>query len=757
MNKRVIIKSLLPLILILAVAALLTIAAWGPGQDLTPDCLVSYSAEDQTTPEDMLSILHQVALVPVNASLEGSFFRPEADDAQLIVSMWPEQTRTVRSIEFTFREPFKSNTEYTVYYPEGNGMFSEKCKLTGTLKAGNDSLLVELPQSASYDLSCFRLDIDDNYHLEDLRVSSSGTAGIYIPSEHRDNRLFIVLFLVHALLLGILWSLMKGKKDFLLPQRDTRLHPVATPKEVCRGNGWYLFGVLLLLALVFFEWRSCVFSRPDFVAYTTLFPGLLCLILVMGFFFRKFVLNRSEEAVIWWKVYVTLIVILSILYMAVFLPFLSPDEGTHYLSAYRIADWFLGQGTPARNARMIMRQEDYTFVSMQSIGLTLDYLKELSGQAHLFCRERGYVVHDAVLATNAILCYFPAAFGILVARILHLGGMATFYMSRGANILFCTGVMTHVLKKHHSERDPLFTLMGLPMMLQLMASCTYDTVAFCNVLLFVLQVLYLRSSQDKIPKRELLLCIFYAILLGPSKVVYLPLLFLIFLVKGELLGETRLKAVGIKLLVIASGVFSFLLVSLTLRWLSSSTALQTMITQNAGEHILSRSGEEGYTFSYIMGNLTEYILLCIRTLTRLGDEYFFTMLGSRLARYELIVPVMCGMVCFVLFLFSSNIRTEGQQCEELINREKAWCILLVSACVFCIMLALTLGWTPLSSPVIKGIQGRYFLPLLPVLIPVVRDRIILVDSSFRRRMVFLLASVNLWLLAHAFGQMYFSV
>ena len=498
MNKRVIIKTLLPFILILAVAALLSFAAWGPGQNLTPDRLVSYSAEDQTVPEDMLSILHQVTLIPVNASLESSFFHPEADDAQLIVSMRPEQTRTVRSIEFAFRESFKGNTEYTVYYPEDNGVFSEKCKLTGTLKAGNDSRLVELPQSASYDLSCFRLDIDENYHLEDLRVSPSGTSGIYIPSEHSDTRLFIVLFLVHVLLLGILWFLIKGKKDFLPPQKNVRIHSVASPNGVRSGNSWYLFGRLLLLGLVFYEWRCCVFSRPDFVAYTTLFPWLLCLILVMGFFFQKFVLNRSEEAVVWWKVYVILIVILAILYMVVFLPFLSPDERTHYLSAYRIADWFLGKGTPARNARMIMRQEDYTFISMQSIGLTLDYLKELSGQAHLFCRERGYVVHDAVLATNAILCYFPAAFGILVARILHLGGMATFYMSRGANILFCTGVMTHVLKKHHSERDPLFTLMGLPMMLQLMASCTYDTVAFCNVLLFVLQVLYLRSSQDKI-------------------------------------------------------------------------------------------------------------------------------------------------------------------------------------------------------------------------------------------------------------------
>lgn len=748
-------KTALPQILILAAAILLTLAAWGLGKLQTPDELVSYSYEDRKMPEDMLSIIHEAGLVPVNARLEGSYFCPEAEDAQLIVSVEPDQTGPVRCIEFAFREPFESDTAYTLFYPGEGGAFSEKSTLSGTIRSGKDSLFLELPKEAGTDMQFFRLDIDEEYHLEDIRVSSAGTTGIYKPADHRDSRLLTALFLVHFLLLEMIWFLGKGWRR----SRRRKDERVSRPVSSAAGNknvGWYLFGILLLASLILFEWKNALVSQPSMSGYAALFPAVICLTLLSAFFFWKYVLCRTEDTVSWWKIYVSVMLILAILYMIVFLPFLSPDEKTHYLSAYRIADWFLGKGTPARNSRMIMRLEDHVFVSMRQVGLNAEYLRELSGQAHLLCREKGFVVRDAALATNAILCYFPSAFGIAAARILHLGGMAAFYMSRGANILFCTGVAAHVMKKYRSANDSLFPLLCFPMMLQLVASCTYDAVAFCNILLFVSQVLYMKNSREKISGRELLLCMLYAALLGPSKTVYLPLLFLIFLVPGERLGETKGKRAWIRICVIASGILSLLLVSGVLRWLSSSTAVQTMIAENAGGHILSWNGEEGYTFSYILTNLKDFIMLCGRTLTRVGDEYFFTMLGSRLARYELTVPAVCGMVCFVLFLLSANIRKDGEEAEEYIGWQKAWSLLLCAGCVFCIMLALTLGWTPVSSEVILGIQGRYFLPLLPVLIPVIRDRHIRVDAGLRRRMVFLTMAVNLWLLVHAYGQMFFT-
>ena len=748
-------KAVLPQFLIFAAAVILTLAAWGFGKLQTPESLVSYSYEDRKLPEDMLSIIHEAGLVPVNARLEGSYFCPEADDAQLIVSVEPEQTGAVRCIEFDFQEPFESDTAYTLFYPGEDGAFSEKSTLSGTIRPGKDSLFLELPKEAGTDMQFFRLDIDEEYHLEDIRVSPSETTGTYIPADHRDGRLLTALFLTDLLLLEMIWFLGKGFRG-LWQRKEKRPDGPTVSLKKDQSGGWYLFGVLLLAALILFEWKNALVSQPSLSRFAVLFPAVTGLVLILAFFFRKNVLCREDDSVSWWKLYVSVTLILAVLYMIVFLPFLSPDEKTHYLSAYRIADWFLGKGTPARNSRMIIRLEDHIFVSMRHVGLSAEYLRELSGQAHLLCRENGFVVRDAALATNAILCYFPAALGIAAARVLHLSGMAAFYMSRGAGILFCTGVMAHVMKKYRTANDSLFSLMCFPMMLQLIASCTYDAVAFCNILLFVSQVLYIKNSLGKVPGRELILCMLYAALLGPSKTVYLPLLFLIFLVPGEKLGDSRQRRVWIRISVIASGVLSLLLVSSVLRWLSSSTAVQTMIAENAGGHILSWNGEEGYTFSYILQNLKDFIMLCARTLTQVGDEYFFTMLGSRLARYELTVPAVCGTVCFVLFLLSSNIRKDREEAEDFVGWQKVWCLLLCAGCVFCIMLALTLGWTPLSSDVILGIQGRYFLPLLPVLIPVIRDRHIRVDTGLRRRMVFLTTAVNLWLLVHAYSQMFFT-
>ena len=753
-------KHVISQLAILLGALLLTAAAFCLGHFMTPETLVSHSYEDRVLPSEMQSILHEASLYTVNARLEGIYFCPEAEDAQLIVSVDPALTGPVRCIEFRFREPFAEDTAYTLFYPDAEGAFSESCTITGELKAGRESLFLELPANTDPSMQSFRLDIDQEYHLEDICVSPEGTEGSYVPAEHTDRKLWIALFAVDFLLLELLWFLRGERKKTLgLPKRERNGAAVLSGRRIIRDNGWYVFGVLLLLGLIAFEWKSSTEASPVLGSsriYTGIFLLVGVLTAVLAALFWRFVLLRQEQEIPWRGIFVTVLLLLSVLYMVVFLPFLSPDEKTHYLSAYRIADWFLGKGTPAGKPQMIMRLEDYTFVSMRQVGLKGDYLRELTGQLHLFCREPGYVVRDASLATNAVFCYFPAAFGIAAARILHLSGAGCFYLSRMANVLFCTGVTAHVMKKYRFHNEALFTLACFPMMLQLTASCTYDTAAFCNVLLFTVHVMAMRSSRERISGRDLALCMVYAALLGPSKTVYLPLLFLIFLVPAEKLGDTGKKAVWYRLCVVGAGVLSLLLVSRGLRWLSSSTAVQTMLSENATGHILSWNGEEGYTFSYILTHLKEFILLCGRTVTRIGDEYFFTMLGSRLARYELTVPAVCGGLCFILFLFASNIREGKGEYRPFSGGEKVVSLVLCAGCTACIMLALTLGWTPLSSDTILGIQGRYFLPLLPALIPVLRDRHIQVEAGMRSRIVFLVTAVNLWLLVHSYGQMFFS-
>ena len=103
------------------------------------------------------------------------------------------------------------------------------------------------------------------------------------------------------------------------------------------------------------------------------------------------------------------------------------------------------------------------------------------------------------------------------------------------------------------------------------------------------------------------------------------------------------------------------------------------------------------------------------------------------------------MFSVVLSLFSGVLCT-------LLDAKKAKTYTILYECV---VLAMTLSWTPLTAETVQGVQGRYFLPLLPLLAFVIRDNRIRVQESFRRSMVFVTVLINIWMLAYAHGQIIF--
>ena len=329
------------------------------------------------------------------------------------------------------------------------------------------------------------------------------------------------------------------------------------------------------------------------------------------------------------------------------------------------------------------------------------------------------------------------------------------------------------MKKHRTINAAVFAIMGMPMALQLTASCTYDMVTFCFVLLFVSQVFSMITKQGRIHVHDVKLLAFFGMLMAPAKAVYAPLLLLVLLIPGKKLGRTRAAALRRRLLVIAAGILAFAVISFGLSALSSSTVVQKMVSDSARGYTWSWNGEKGYTLGWILGHPVDYILICVRTMTGLGDELFFSMIGGRLARYEAEVPAVF-LIGFIILFFAAVFVREEEYEEETVSQKsfpdregtsaphglsrgkKVWCLLLCAACAAGVFTAMLLGWTPLSYNTIAGIQGRYFLPLLPVLIYVLRTEKIRIAGSFRKGIVLLTVLFNIWVLVYTYTQMIYT-
>ena len=109
------------------------------------------------------------------------------------------------------------------------------------------------------------------------------------------------------------------------------------------------------------------------------------------------------------------------------------------------------------------------------------------------------------------------------------------------------------------------------------------------------------------------------------------------------------------------------------------------------------------------------VLLLVRSAVENGDHYLRTLVGGSLSYYSLDLAWGWVVLLYLLLLFAA-LPVEGQPLLPA-GWGRLWCAL---AGVLCCLLAVAgcLLWTPTYYDTLYGLQGRYFLPVLPLLLVV---------------------------------------
>jgi len=123
-------------------------------------------------------------------------------------------------------------------------------------------------------------------------------------------------------------------------------------------------------------------------------------------------------------------------------------------------------------------------------------------------------------------------------------------------------------------------------------------------------------------------------------------------------------------------------------------------------------GEDALTYSpgYVLGHLPNTLLLVIRTVVQNTDHYLRTLVGGSLSYYTL--DIAWAWVAALYFVLALAALPAGE--EELPTGSLR--LLCAAAAVLSALLVVAgcIAWTPRSSETIYGMQGRYFLPVLPL-------------------------------------------
>lgn len=420
------------------------------------------------------------------------------------------------------------------------------------------------------------------------------------------------------------------------------------------------------------------------------------------------------------KLFVYIALVFGMILIMLIPPMQSPDEDSHFKKAYVLAEGNFYPSVENGKKGHYLPEElmKYSENAIKSIG-NMEYK---FNYADIIRDERTAIVYDkqvftgfSTMSTNPIGHLIPAV-GIMLGKLFAkvAGKEPSFifllYFARIVTLLFyivmiSTAIrITPILKK-------TFGVLGLmPMALYMASSVSYDSLLIG--LAFILTAICIRLFYDEKTEntwKTSLLVGFIAFVFYAIKIIYLPmcLLYIVALWEKES-GTLKEKVVrGIK--AIMPMVLLFVVCYISTVFIPNMLADPIKQTAGGGVSLTQQQ----------MNFITEDPIRFFGVLYHSVKSGRYYYVSSTVGLFGLVDTYMFGaftyayvVVAFMIGLF--DISLSDIKVKWL---ERTVAFLSVSAGVFGAFLAMYLLWTPQILGVggnwIEGVQGRYFLPLLP--------------------------------------------
>ena len=107
------------------------------------------------------------------------------------------------------------------------------------------------------------------------------------------------------------------------------------------------------------------------------------------------------------------------------------------------------------------------------------------------------------------------------------------------------------------------------------------------------------------------------------------------------------------------------------------------------------------------------------------------MLGNQLGWLEINVPLVL-ISGFAVILLLSCLRLETE--KGLKKGQKLWCLAIITGIIGLVILSMV-GHTPINYHAIEGVQGRYFLPILPLALLIISNSKVVITENIDKYMI----------------------
>ena len=290
------------------------------------------------------------------------------------------------------------------------------------------------------------------------------------------------------------------------------------------------------------------------------------------------------------------------------------------------------------------------------------------------------------------LPYVPQALAVALGRSVGLSPLLVLGLARLANLAAATALLSGAIAAAPAFRAPLAVAALLPMALFLRASTSADAVTTAAAFLFLALSLRLARPGSPPSRGDGLALVAAGALVGLCKTAYAPLALLALAIPAARPGRRR-PAAAAALAAAATAA----------AWTAASAQLPPPSRPEG-------AGWRAVQLATLTHEPQRFVLAAARDVATHGLRYGREMLGT-LGWLDAPIPV--PFLAALALALVAPARADGLAALETAARFRPMVAACVAGPTLLVLLAIWIVWTPPGARVIEGVQGRYFLPLLP--------------------------------------------
>lgn len=405
------------------------------------------------------------------------------------------------------------------------------------------------------------------------------------------------------------------------------------------------------------------------------------------------------------NVFLLLGLFFGLLFVFVTPPALVGDEPNHFFRAYQISeghiigerrDYLSGGWLPESvvltNRKLVGDIEMNHDVKFDTNLISELLYLPLDPENQIFERFPNTVVYAPVP-------YLPQVFGILIGKLFAASPLVMIYLARIANLFFFIILAFATIRITPLHKWVFCLLCLTPTTVFQVASASVDAftygICFLSIAVFLS---YALNDKEKLESADLFKVFGLSLLAVLSKQAYilLPLLFL--LIPRRKIGSTG------KYLLVFSCLFAVcLLTEAVWSFLVKAIYLPYRIDIPVNPEL---------QLAFIINHPLNFISLAVRDYIFNSAYYFKTFFGQ-LTWFDLYVPTYLTVFISLVIIGVALLDKDSKKTISKIN--KFIFLLIIAGTAFIISALLYMSWSPIGGNFIEGIQGRYFIPVAPLI------------------------------------------